>query len=208
MAKVDHLRLCNEHGIPFQDFEASFCQRCVQPECTRSQHGKTKFEARVGAWEERLFLKVLKMDPKDERFPTISGQKFLSIGGGSGRSGGSGGGSSGSPAGGSAWIDPKDLEPTKTISIPAPVVEEPPPPPTASVEAPKAMEPQPSGAAPEAPLRTVSPQVLSNTPNRPKQMIGGAEQKPSSPVLDPWQPKQPLKPGEQLVKPGARVKLS
>jgi hypothetical protein len=38
-------------------------------------------------------------------------------------------------------------------------------------------------------------------------MIGGAEQKPLPPVLDPWQPKQPLKPDDILVKPGGRIKL-
>lgn len=44
-----------------------------------------------------------------------------------------------------------------------------------------------------------------NTPNKSKQMVGGQA---ASPVLDPWQPKQPLKPGETLVQNGAKIRLS
>lgn len=67
---------------------------------------------------------------------------------------------------------------------------------------------QPVEAAP-SPSEAVSPskgtQPSYNTPNKSKQMVGGAT---PPPVLDPWQPKQPLKPGEVLVQKGAKIRLS
>lgn len=192
MPKVDHLRLCNEHGIPFQDFQAQFCSRCLQPECTRSQHGKSRFDSRVTTWEDKLFLNVDRMDPSDERFQNITAHKFLSVDPGNARTQ-------------SAWMDPKDLEPTKTISIPEPAPE----PPPVVVEAAPDPAPPPKLEEPVAPAAPLGDAVLMNTPNRPRQMIGGAEQKPSSPVLDPWASKQPqpLKPGERLVERGARIRF-
>src|SRR4051812_12875985 len=165
MPKVDHLRLCNEHNIPFRDFEAQFCQRCLQPECTRSQHGKSRFDTRVMTWEDRLFTHVSRMDPSDERFKNITAQKFLLV-------------DPGTPKAPSAWVDPKDLEPTRTISIPAP---EP-------THAPVVVAPV-SSPAPVVPPPPTTTQLPMNTPNRPRQMVGAAEQKPTAPVLDPWQPK-------------------
>ncbi len=185
MSKVDHLRLCNEHGIPFQDFEAQFCQRCLQPECTRSQHGKSRFDARVGSWHDRLFVNISRLPSTDDRFKSITSQKFLTVDPGPQRA---------QPT----WRDPKDLEPERIVSIPSP---EPIPPPE-----PPAPEPAPTPPKPE-PVVAALPQQLVNTPARPRQMIGGAEQKPTSPVLDPWQPKQPLQPGERLIEPGTRIRF-
>jgi hypothetical protein len=186
MSKIDHLRLCNEHGIPFQDFEAQFCQRCLQPECTRSQHGKSRFEERVASWQDRLFLNVPRMPTTDERFRGITAQKFLTV-------------DPGTPRTQAVWADPKDLEPPRTISIPTPPPEPVPEP---------APEPPPPSPPPPAPQPSPEvPQQILNTPVRSRQMIGGVESKPTVPVLDPWQPKQPLKPGEHLVEPGARIRF-
>lgn len=85
---------------------------------------------------------------------------------------------------GAAWIDPK------------------------AVEADPAPEPEPEPApvlSPAPPPVVPTPGVQSNTPNRPKQMVGGQV---SLPVLDPWQAKKPLQPGEALVPHGAKVRLS
>lgn len=190
--KVDHLKLCNEHRIPFQEFEAMFCSRCLQPECARSQAGKSKFDQRVTQWEDRLFLKVLQMNPEDERYRNITAQKFLVV-------------NPSNPGTQTAWMDPRDVEPTKVISLPepAPVVVVAPPP----VLEEKLPELDLIPITPEPPAPVLRPQVLRNTPNQPRQMIGGAAPPAPASVLDPWQPKQPLKPGEQLVEPGARIKF-
>lgn len=181
--KVDHLKLCNSHKIPFEDFHRQFCSGCYQPECTRSLHGLSKFEDRVLNWEKRLFVNIPRMDSGDPRFKDLSAKKFLEVVQG--------------PAGRpSEWLDPKDVETKRTISIPEPPkLEEP---------------PKPAAPPPQTPAPVFVPeihQVPRNTPNRPRQMIGGADPKPSPPVLDPWQPKQELQPGEKLIQPGARIKF-
>jgi hypothetical protein len=195
--KVDHLKLCNEHKIPFQDFEAQFCSRCLQPECTRSQSGKSKFEQRVATWENRLFLNVARMDSRDERFQPISAQKFLGV-------------NPGTQGSQSSWDDPRTIETTKLISLPEPT---PPAPEPVRAAPPEEKLPELElipvtvPVTEPAPAPANSPQVLRNTPNRSRQMIGNATPPVPVPVLDPWQPKQPLKPGEHLVEPGARIKL-
>src|SRR5690349_2638847 len=108
-AKQDYLRVCNEHNIPFTDFMAGWCSRCFQKECTRSLHGKSRFEARTNTWEDRLFNHVPKLDPKDERYKDITAKHFLNI-------------APGSPGAASSWLDPREIETTKTISIPSPTV--------------------------------------------------------------------------------------
>jgi hypothetical protein len=122
--QVDHLALCNEHNIPVPDFQATFCIRCLQKECSRSQYGKTQFETRVTTWEERLFKAPLRMDPKDDRYPIISGQKFLPIEASD----------KGAPV---DWLDPKDIPVTKAYSIPSLVEVSPVVPEAPKVESPK-----------------------------------------------------------------------
>jgi hypothetical protein len=183
----------------------SFCSRCFQGECSRSLHGKSRFEVRALTWQDTLFNNVPRLDPKDPRFQEIASKRFLPVA---------------PPQMGtsSAWMDPRDVEPSREISIPSsavPVASAPPPPlVTAPTPSPQAVEmvlepqavqpaPTPSPAPPAAPAEP----VIRNTPARPRQMIGGGDPKPASPVLDPWQPKQPLRPDEVLVKPGGRIKL-
>lgn len=185
--KQDHLRLCNEQGLPFTEFMANWCSRCFQPECSRSLHGKTRFDARISSWEERLFLNPSKLDSSDPRYRDIATKKFLAM-------------APTNPAERSAWMDPRDVETTKVISIPTPAPEPPPPPPPE----PK-VEASPPVRGPEQ--ASTPPQVLTNTPNRPRQMIAGAAVPPPPLVSDPWRPMQPVKPGETVVKPGARIKF-
>lgn len=62
--------------LPLEDFGAAYCDRCFQPECSRSTHGKTRFDQRVSTWEERLFLRVPRMDQSDPRFEEIASKEF------------------------------------------------------------------------------------------------------------------------------------
>src|SRR6185369_4672023 len=80
-------------------------------------HGKSKFEVRAQNWESTLFTNVSKLDPNDDRFKEIVGKKFLSVLPTV----------KGAP---SAWMDPREVEPTRAISIPSvstvqPVLKEP-----------------------------------------------------------------------------------
>lgn len=194
--KVDHLRTCNDQNVPFQDFELQFCQRCIQPECTRSQHGKSRFEQRALNWESNLFLNVPRMDPNDSRYASIAGKRFLTVAGVQ-------------PAVSSAWIDPREDRPVQVqvpVQLKAPEGRAEPEPLELVPVAPEA-PPPPAPRVVENPVPTGLPR---NTEARPRQMIGGVEPKPVAPVLDPWQPTnrpQPLQPGETLVQPGARIKF-
>ena len=76
---ADYLRECNDHQVPIEDFQGAFCIRCFQPECSRSQYGKSKFDTRVSTWAERLFLNVPRLDPHDPRYGAIAEQKFLTL---------------------------------------------------------------------------------------------------------------------------------
>ncbi len=185
--KSDLLAECNNLKVPFQDFFEAFCSRCLQKDCSRSQSGKSRFEARVSTWEQRLFTAVSRMDPSDERFSRINAQSFVSI-------------DACSPGKQSSWLDPRAIEPTKEFSIPTPrPLAEPTPPSIVKT----------TRLDPSKPLESLvtSASGLVNTPNRPGQMVGGNIPKPVVPVSDPWQPIQPIKPGEVVVKPGAKIKL-
>lgn len=75
----DSLKECNNQGVPLQDFTLQFCSRCMQPECIRSQFGKSLFEKRVTSWESRLFLEVPRMADEDPRYSSIAAKNFLQI---------------------------------------------------------------------------------------------------------------------------------
>jgi len=107
VSRRDLLRECNDKGAPLDEFQTGFCSRCVNPECSRSLYGQTRFDLRVNTWEDRLFSKVPQMDPSDPRFRTISGQKFLTLD--TGRV----------PEIRGSWDDPRDLAPTETPLTPS-----------------------------------------------------------------------------------------
>ena len=82
----DFLRDCHaqvikqvKEPLPFDAFGAAYCSRCLQPECTRSTHGSTKFDQRVATWQDRLFLNVPRMDQDDPRFESIAQKEFSPI---------------------------------------------------------------------------------------------------------------------------------
>lgn len=75
----DNLSECNQLKVPLEDFKTFWCNRCLQPGCTRSLYGTTKFEQRVTTWLDRLFLKVPRMETGDPRFSDISSKEFRPV---------------------------------------------------------------------------------------------------------------------------------
>ena len=75
----DNIAECNNLKVPVEDFKSFWCNRCLQPDCTRSLYGTTKFEQRVTTWLDRLFLKVPRMETGDPRFRDISSKEFRPV---------------------------------------------------------------------------------------------------------------------------------
>ena len=209
---VDHLKLCNSEGIPLEDFKLTFCDHCLQDECTRSQAGTSLFERRIATWEKRLFIDVPRMNKSDPRYAAISAKQFRGIQGTPLRIQGS--------TRASQWIDPKELDevaptPQERVSPPAPELQkapELPPTPAPKPErkaAPAAIEPPPAPKREPAPARPKVAPILMNTPNMGPQMLKGHENEPPKPAADPWAvaPKTTPEKKDRVVRPGARIKL-
>jgi hypothetical protein len=194
MRRLDLYAQCNvEPRAPLDVFTAECCALCVNPGCTRSTYGNTKFESRVSNWHERLFVNVPRMRPDDERFGKISGQKFLLI---------DPAGSVSAPSQG--WVDPRDLKPAR-VQVPARI--EPAPPSKQAEPMPEAVPPS---RAPEAPVETTRgparPETaFVNTPVTQGQMIGG---KPA-PAAPEWKSPVPIvtTKEDRVVKTGAKIRI-
>jgi hypothetical protein len=209
--RLDFLKECNDQQVPLEDFRLQFCARCVQPECTRSTHGTSKFDQRVTTWEQRLFTEVPRMESSDPRFEGIQGKMFKMFSLPVQQAGAK-----------SDWMDPRDLvEPTPQphVDPPAEPEEEEPIPPT-EPEFPEVPE-SPSAPPPVAAVSTqppvkattskLSPAILRmNTPSQSGRMLAG---NPAPTPKDPWAgPAAPAnaKPNEGgvvIVKRGATVRL-
>lgn len=213
MKRVDFLSECNPGGMPLEEIQARFCNQCIQPECTRSQYGKGKFENRVNTWHDRLFANVPRMEDGDPRFNSIAGQKFMLI-------------DVGGPAGvGGGWADvpvesPQEVHP---VSLPEPeAAPEPEPEPVKEPEpiavpeiqtvesAPQwaDLKTEPVPSAPKTQKRPTSrSSVLANTPVQPGKVLESPGKE--SPKADPWEAPIPVQKtsGDLVVKPGAKVKL-
>jgi len=216
MSRVDLFGECNVDGNPIDVFTAECCMRCVNPECTRSSFGKSKFDLRVSTWHDRLFEKVPKMDPGDPRFQEIAAQKFMII----------------NPAltvaSSTGWVDPRDVEASQPSQVPTPE------PQVAAMEAPamaaaSALEPktsEPAALEPQTapkPSQTPEPQpapvkatgnlpkhlVLENTPAKRGQMLQPPVGTPQPKSAGSWDAPIPSTDtdGVKVVKSGARVKL-
>lgn len=204
--RQDWLKLCNEHGVPLEQFRLAFCEVCFSQECTRSQFGKTKFDQRVKSWEERLFNNVPKMGEGDPRLVQIRAKKFITLDPG--------------PVpevGGSAWLDPRDLpqqdvQPEPPPPEPAPELTPPPEPepvdePAQDVQVSDPPE-APSGEEPTVAPQEKSPQRFINTPARTGVMVGGKTRPEPAPKRDPWAPpKAQETEGVEVVQPGARIRF-
>lgn len=186
----DFLVECNEFGVPVEDFTAAHCSRCLQKECHRSQHGRSRFEARVGSWQERLFTNVPRMAASDSRLVTLQAKRFVEVPGRIPEVG--------------SWLDPRDLDQPAVSpqAMPIQPVAEAPPPPAPPPPAPP--PPAPLVEAPQDPARTRTAPRLMNTPVSNGRMIGGRV--PPAPS-DPWAAKPQETAGLKVVKPGARIKL-
>lgn len=189
MAKTDYIGECNTYGVALNDFLTQFCARCLQPECTRSQHGTSKFDHRVTTWESRLFQEIPRMAETDPRFKLISSQKFIQI-------------DTGRVPEVRSWVDPRDLAGPKESPIESQgnLVE------PQEVTAPS---PEPSPVPEPRPQQIKTAGLVQNTPNRRGQMVGskkvdGGEAKP---VLDPWGTQEKKAPEGKVVQPGAKIRL-
>jgi hypothetical protein len=209
MAKLDFLKECNTHGVPLEDFKQQFCDRCFQPECTRSQHGGSKFERRVTTWEDRLFKNPPKMDRGDPRYQQISAKKFLTI-------------QTPIQVRGqkAAWMDPRELVeklPIPEVRIKTPVIPpilkpEPIPEPVAQKEIAQVVQkpPEPKTEPKQAPGVAGS---LMNTPSVGAQMLQGHKKEEPPAKKDPWI----VNPGVtgsgqsgdvgKVVQPGAKIRF-
>jgi len=158
--RKDFLPICNDQRTPLELFKQMFCDRCMQPECTRSKVGLSKFEKRVSRWYDDYFADVPKLDSSDPRYSLITAQKFITLDTG--------------PIPEiqtSSWVDPRDLAEAKPpVALPTP--------PAAPVE-----------AAPKIP-QTTFPRINRplNTPNQGPRMLGGAPAPTAvpAPATDPW----------------------
>lgn len=206
MEKRDLLRECNDQQVPLEDFARQFCDRCLQAECSRSQHGKSRFEQRITGWQDKLFAKPPRMDLRDPRYDLIQGKKFLEIPAGPIPEIGRG-----------AWTDPRDLGESTDVPPEAPMPSPTPPklpnlPPAESLveEDGPPTDPAPAPIS-EAKTPTTPPATMPrNTSFRQGQMLAGAKAPASkpNPVYDPWAAPNPSQnDGSRVVKPGARIKL-
>jgi hypothetical protein len=198
MPRLDYLRECHsqvtkqvKENLTFDVFSEAYCTRCFQPECTRSAHGATKFDQRVATWQDRLFLKVPRMDQNDPRFESISSKEFapvqetLIVRG---------------------WGEEITPEPQREIT-PEPPQE------VAIEEIPANPEPSPVYFQPSSSTASISRDtLLMNTPVSNEQYLPGAP-RPSEPHnspkknIDSWGAPEQSTPSEVVVKAGATVRF-
>src|SRR5574338_854823 len=201
--RIDLLPECNLNGAPLEMFADQCCKHCINPECTRSTFGGSKFDQRTSTWLSRLFTEVPKLAPNDPRFQSIAGQKFLSIDVGR------------TPEVTSDWMDPRDIA-TSQPSPPPPFIAPEPPPPAVVADQPAepAPTPPPQAVQPAAQPRKPIPRhmVLANAPSQDGKVLQPSS--PSTVQKDPWAgpvgpvgPSTSADPNASVVKPGATVKL-
>jgi hypothetical protein len=199
MAQRDLLGECDVDHHPIDVFTRDCCANCINPECTRSLSGKAKFDSRTATWFERFFGDKDQMDPRDTRFPTIAGQKFILID--PGRMGRM-------PEIGSAWMDPRDIEILQPEPPAPPPVAEPPVEPRAAL---KSAPPSPAPSTGPRPQRELAHQLLlANAPSQTGRMVPAPPSASIGPIVvkDPWAVQPPdQKDDEPVVSPGARVKM-
>ena len=160
MTRRDLLGECNDKAVPLDDFQAAWCSRCLSPECSRSLHGQSRFDARVSTWHQRLFEKPALMPVSDPRYAALAAQRFVLY-------------DPNVPEVRGSWEAPLPL----VVEAPAPVIEVPEPP-VQVAEAP--VEAGPPKDVVESTGKV--PATAVNTVYTPR-MLAGA--KPSAPK-DPW----------------------
>jgi hypothetical protein len=200
--RIDLYAECNvEPRAPLELFTAECCSRCVNPDCSRSRFGDSKFEGRISTWYERLFSEVPRMLPDDPRFGKIAGQKFLLI-------------DAATPGASSSWVDPRDLERATRLVVPTPSptpTREVRPGPQPPAPAPEKAVAEPEPLIPKPPVEVVkrpaaNPDLaFANTPGKQGQMLGSRPK----PTASEWASPPPGEPpsNAQVVKTGAKVRI-
>lgn len=185
MDRKDYLGECNEFRLPLAEFQETFCQRCSQPECTRSLYGTSLFDRRVSTWHERLFSAVPRMDSSDPRFSEIATKKFILV-------------DPSPPYEVASWVEPSQEGVKVEVTGPG----------TSKEPSEEVQEDQ----VPQVHPTQEPPRVLGlgglNTPNHGGKFIGGgppAAPPPPPPPRDPWA--APTAPKGEVVKKGAIIRL-
>jgi len=75
----DFLQTCNDKGTSEDHFVKVWCVRCLQPECSRSNSGKSLFEVRTSTWKERLVTHVPRLDESDPHYGQVSSKVFVEV---------------------------------------------------------------------------------------------------------------------------------
>ena len=182
-SRRDQLAECNTERQPIAEFKEAWCGRCVNPECTRSLFGQSRFDLRVNTWEDRLFKNPPKMDARDPRYKEIAGKRFLSLDVG--------------PAPElRSWVDPsQDPAPIQVVQVGVPKVAEP-----VVAEPVSVPTPEVPKVSPEPVLTEIS---SINTPFQGGRMLSGVN-RPQAAPKDPWSAPTPA---ENVVPVGGRVKF-
>lgn len=180
----DQLAECNADRLPLPEFQDGWCRRCINPECTRSLFGQSRFDLRVNTWQERLFRDPPRMDPNDPRYSQIASKRFLTL-------------DLSAPPEVRSWVDPTTHQEPTPAPIVVPVVAPEPPKPAPAPQA-------PAPKAQPAPTREVAASVLSmNSQSQGGRMLSGVKtSQPTTP--DPWAAPEPA---ENVIPVGGRVKL-
>lgn len=208
MKRRDLLAECIQPGTPIDVLTNQWCARCLNPECSRSAVGKSRFDQRVLDWEEKLFKNPPKLAPEDPRFAGIVAHKFITIDPGR------------TPEIRSEWVDPRDLkepEPAPLHAAPSQIATPtrvpevvPDSPPTAEARTPS--PPNDAGskesARPTEPKRSGAALALvgANAPDQTGKLLRGSPTSPNT-VADPWAAPDPPDPADQVVQPGATIKM-
>lgn len=199
LPRRDQLLECNTAKESLRDFQETWCKRCVNPECTRSMFGQSRFDVRVNTWEDRLFKNPPRMDSSDPLYNLIAGKKFLTI-------------ETGRAPEIRGWVDPS--EPVEEpVRVEVPPVKTVPTVVTPTVVTPTVV------AAPEKAPSSVRQATVEPAPTRPPdrgtesfpintqfqggRMLNGVRGQ-QAPPRDPWAAPTPA---ENIVPVGGRVKF-
>lgn len=187
LSRSDLLPICNDQKVALDDFKAAFCDRCQQPECTRSRTGGSRFERRVANWHHDLFIAPARMDSQDPRYATLAGKKFLTIDTGP----------TPEVRMSSSWLDPRDLTEGGPPSGFKPVTQ---PDPVFMTPLPREIDERP------APRQQIPGRLTPmNTPVSGPRMLANAP--PQGPKKDAWEGPTPTNTStEAVVAPGAKVR--
>ena len=79
--KADFLRECmaDVGQVPIDEFNAAYCLRCANRECSRSGLSAMSFDRRVANWQKDMFTNVPRASETDPRFASIRVKNFKTV---------------------------------------------------------------------------------------------------------------------------------